>query len=161
MVEKEPSLNNKKDPKSLKDMEIIFAPNEEVTEFAYLLIETLFGIQECFLTDYSELSHFLSLDEFPGHERVPFDGLSDEDKKLYLWANETFSEEDRKRLVIEYPPITQEEIDLYKENERKMFYYLIEQTFGVSMSDYPENENLFVWKVANYILLKQRVFLLL
>jgi len=155
MIEKNTSKNEKQNPVPLKDLDIIFASEYEIDEFAYELIKILLGIEALFISDLSKFTDFLIPSSYPGHEKVRFSELSEEEKKLYPWVNEECSEENRLKLIVDFPPISDEEIDLYFENEEKILIHQIEQTFGISMNHYPVDEGLYVWKVTKYIINKQ------
>ena len=151
MNEKNTKNQKKEQPILLKDWKITFLSEEKINDFSYELVETLFDFDALFLTDKSILNDFLLPREYKGHKQVEFHQLSEEDKKLYPWVLEDFSKEDQQKLIVDFPPITDKELAIIKEEERQMLFKLIEHKFSISMSQYPSDKDLLVWKVSNYI----------
>lgn len=54
-----------------------------------------------------------------------------------------------------YPKLTDKESDKFHKATREKLQDMIKKITGISMAEYPEEEELYVWKVARYIKGKQ------
>lgn len=146
---KESKKSNEK-PVPLREKNVKIHSDGKIDDFCFELIEILFSISSMLLTDKSELDHFDLVDEIAGHMQIKLSEVPEVDLERYSDYFETWAPEDLGRLVVWYPPISDEKWDEINSNRKKRLIKLIELTFNISMEDYPD-DSLYVWKVARFI----------
>lgn len=50
-----------------------------------------------------------------------------------------------------YSPFSKSELKIVNEASRRIHLKRIEKIYGISLKEYPDNEPLYIWKVARYI----------
>lgn len=150
-------------------------------DFCYWLIEQLFDVQPLLLTEHSLLDDFVSIDElvYPEHQLTCYADIPKEDRHLYHPITEACKQLARqstsdiisqdyesienqdtrqngkiKSKCIEhfwYPPFSEEELAEIDDKIRAYCEGLIKTTLGITLDDYPEEQPLYVWKIAEYI----------
>ena|SRR3989344_6956299 len=122
--------------------------DSNIDTFCEILIEKLFNIEGALLTNESTLHNFIWVDDIPGHRLMRVTDIPLDDRKIYLekMPNLTSIE----KTYDWYPPVSDQEWEEITKKEQEDIFQKIESIFGVSMKDY-EDEELYVWKVADYI----------
>jgi len=123
--------------------------------FAYKLVEILFDIKPILLSNLSLLSDFEILGEIPGHEYTNLIDIPKEDIEKFYPHFKDEPQDQLKEIRVRNPPISDEKWAILDEQMRMKHLKLVESKFNISMKNYPEEE-LYVWKVAHYIMYKQK-----
>jgi hypothetical protein len=140
-----------------KEGEIKFPSIYYIDDFAYFMIDFLFDIEPVFLSDLSELSDFEIFNEIPGHERINFLDIPEEDRLKYYPDYLDWPQDQLEITEVRYPPITDDDWVKINAQRRIKHLKLIESKFEISMKDYPDDEKLLVWKVAHYVQYKLKM----
>ena len=131
-----------------KSYKVKFASDNKIDSFAHKMVEELFDLEWAFLTNESTLEDFLSEDDIPGHKLILFKDIPKGDKDLYEDEKSPFGTD---KYWVWYPPLTNTEIKKMRVEERNMLLKKIEKVFGISMANYPKEEALYIWKVAEFV----------
>ncbi len=135
-----------------RKFKIEFVKQDKIKETAYQLIEDLFGLRlsGVFLSNESKLDDFLlDLDmDIPGHEFMSVSKVPIPERHKYKPPRLA---SDPNKFLVWYPPFTEKESEIIDKTTRKLLLKQVEDIYGISLEDYPENEPLYVWKVAELI----------
>ena len=131
-----------------KPFKIEFAPSNKIDSFTHELIKDLFNIEGAYLSDESALEDFLDEDDIPGHKLIRFKDIPKEDRDLYEDENPPFGMD---KYWIWYPPLTNAEIKRILAEDRAKLIKKVEEVYGISMIDYPKEDLLYIWQVAEFV----------
>lgn len=97
----------------------------------------------------SASSDFLELDDIPGHSLRRLSEIPESERQSYIQDQHLSNRADNH--LVWYPKVPKDDWERVHKVTRKKLLEKIERVFGVSMADYPREEELFVWKVARYV----------
>ncbi len=133
----------------MKKKKVVFVSSDKIDEFAHELIERVFGIIGAWMSNKSILDDFESLDSIPGHDLVRLSEIPKSDR--YLYKKEFAEFIDPKKYLVWYPPVSSREWSKIETITRDFFLGKVENKYKISMADYPKGEQLYVWKVAEFV----------
>jgi len=138
-----------------KKLEIRFASEDKVDKLSHVVIKAIYGIEGAFISNESAFEDFEDID-YPGHKLISYKKVPEKDKKYYNTEVEKSKLTDPDRYMVWYPPISEKDSKKFSNNLRKNIERKIKKVFGISLSEYPKDEPIYIWKVAEIILKRER-----
>ncbi len=131
----------------MKEMRLEFRPDDKIDDQCYELVQQVFGIESALLTNESMLDDFDDKD-IPGHELVRLSLIPASEKSHYERVVRITPDD---RILVWYPPVTKEEEAKINKETRERLLKQVEAAYGISIADYPEDAELYIWKVVEFI----------
>ncbi len=142
--------------KERKNQRLKAAPDDKIDNFSYEIVRTLYPEtgDGALLTNKSTLEDFEEQSDIPGHELRRLSNVPKAERKYYLNDFKTvkhFLGFTAERYMVWYPPVTKTEWEQIERETRHSLIGRLEKIYCISFTDYPTEEELYVWKVAEYI----------
>lgn len=140
----------------LNQKKIIFPEDNKIDEIAHSVVKELYGIEGAFLTNESSLEDFEEI-KYPGHKLFSLNKIPEKEQNHYEkeFKKHPF-QMDKDRYFVWYPPVSAEEEVTNDKLLREKIARKLKKKLGISLTDYPENEPVYIWIIAKMIKQRER-----